>query len=39
LDAVQRAYNAGADAYLLTPFDPLVLEQKVQSLFGAAAAK
>jgi DNA-binding response OmpR family regulator len=37
LDAVQRAYNAGADEYLLTPFDPLVLEQKVQSLLTAAA--
>jgi CheY-like chemotaxis protein len=38
LDAVQRAYNAGADAYLLTPFDPLVLEQKVQSLLNGALA-
>ena len=32
LDEVQRAYNAGADEYLLTPFDPLMLEQKVQML-------
>jgi CheY-like chemotaxis protein len=39
LDAVQRAYNAGADEYLLTPFDPLVLEQKVQSLLNAAEAQ
>jgi DNA-binding response OmpR family regulator len=39
LDAVQRAYNAGADEYLLTPFDPLVLEQKVQSLLTAAASR
>jgi DNA-binding response OmpR family regulator len=38
LDAVQRAYNAGADEYLLTPFDPLVLEQKVQSLLAGASA-
>ena len=37
LDAVQRAYNAGADAYLLTPFDPLVLEQKVQNLLSGGA--
>ena len=38
LDAVQRAYNAGADGYLLTPFDPLVLEQKMQALLSAKAA-
>jgi CheY-like chemotaxis protein len=36
LDEVQRAYNAGADEYLLTPYDPLVLEQKVQGLLDAA---
>jgi DNA-binding response OmpR family regulator len=39
LDEVQRAYNAGADEYLLTPFDPLVLEKKVQTLLTAAEAK
>jgi CheY-like chemotaxis protein len=37
LDEVQRAYNAGADEYLLTPYDPLVLEKKVQGLLVAAA--
>jgi DNA-binding response OmpR family regulator len=36
LDEVQRAYNAGADEYLLTPYDPLVLERKVQGLLAAA---
>ncbi len=36
LDEVQRAYNAGADEYLLTPYDPLVLERKVQGLLDAA---
>ena len=36
LDEVQRAYNAGADEYLLTPYDPLVLEKKVQGLLSAA---
>jgi DNA-binding response OmpR family regulator len=36
LDEVQRAYNAGADEYLLTPYDPLVLERKVQGLLEAA---
>lgn len=37
LDEVQRAYTAGADEYLLTPFDPLVLEKKVEGLLAAAA--
>ncbi|HYO24315.1 MAG TPA: response regulator [Lacipirellulaceae bacterium] len=36
LDEVQRAYNAGADEYLLTPYDPLMLERKVQGLLAAA---
>jgi CheY-like chemotaxis protein len=36
LDEVQRAFNAGADEYLLTPYDPLVLERKVQGLLDAA---
>lgn len=38
LDDVQRAYNAGADEYLVTPYDPLVLERKVSRLAEAAAA-
>ncbi|MEM8866004.1 MAG: response regulator [Planctomycetota bacterium] len=36
LDDVQRAYNAGADEYLVTPYDPIVLEQKVTRLAEAA---
>jgi CheY-like chemotaxis protein len=36
LEEVQRAFNAGANEYLLTPFDPLVLEKKVQHLLTAA---
>jgi DNA-binding response OmpR family regulator len=32
---VQRAFNAGANEYLLTPFDPLVFEKKVQHLLTA----
>ena len=36
LDEVQRAYNAGADEFLVTPFDPLVLEKKVEGLLVAA---
>ena len=29
LDEVQRAFAAGAEDYLVTPYDPVVLEQKV----------
>jgi DNA-binding response OmpR family regulator len=36
LDEVQRAFNAGANEYLLTPFDPLVFEKKVQHLLTGA---
>ncbi len=35
LHEVQRAFNAGADEYLVTPFDPLVLEKKVEGLLKA----
>lgn len=38
LSEVQRAFNAGADEYLLTPYDPLVLEHKIEGLLSAAAA-
>ncbi len=34
LDDVQKAFNAGADEYLVTPFDPQTLEQKVGQLVG-----
>lgn len=37
LDDVQRAFNAGADEYLVTPFDPQTLEKKVQRLVGIGA--
>ena len=36
LDEVQRAYNAGADEFLVTPYDPLVLEKKVEDLLVAS---
>ena len=36
LEEVQRAFNAGADEYLVTPYDPVVLEQKVVGLVAAA---
>lgn len=32
LDQVQKAFNAGADDYLVTPYDPQVLESKVDLL-------
>jgi CheY-like chemotaxis protein len=37
LEDVQRAYNAGADEYLVIPYDPMVLESKVQRLATAPA--
>jgi CheY-like chemotaxis protein len=37
LDDVQRAYNAGADEYLVIPYDPMVLESKVERLVSAVA--
>ncbi|MEQ8211064.1 MAG: response regulator [Lacipirellulaceae bacterium] len=36
LEEVQRAFNAGADEYLVTPYDPVVLEKKVVGLIAAA---
>lgn len=36
LEEVQRAFNAGADEYLVTPYDPVVLERKVVGLIAAA---
>lgn len=35
LEDVQRAYNAGADEYLVIPYDPMVLESKVERLASA----
>jgi DNA-binding response OmpR family regulator len=37
LEDVQRAYNAGADEYLVIPYDPMVLESKVERLVSAVA--
>ena len=39
LDEVQRAFNAGADEYLVTPYDPLVMEKKVEGLLQAVACR
>jgi CheY-like chemotaxis protein len=35
LEDVQKAYTAGADEYLVIPYDPLVLETKVERLVAA----
>jgi DNA-binding response OmpR family regulator len=38
-DQVQQAFAAGATDYLVAPFDPLVLEDKVSHLIGATTAQ
>jgi len=38
LEDVQRAYNAGAAEYLVTPYDPANLEQKIERLGALHAA-
>jgi DNA-binding response OmpR family regulator len=38
-DQVQQAFAAGAADYLVAPFDPLVLEEKVSNLLSAPAAQ
>jgi CheY-like chemotaxis protein len=35
LEDVKKAYNAGADEYLVIPYDPMVLESKVERLVKA----
>lgn len=32
LETVERAFHAGAQDYLITPFDPTVMEMKVEAL-------
>jgi CheY-like chemotaxis protein len=38
LEDVQKAYNAGADEYLVIPYDPMVLESKVERLAAVTVA-
>lgn len=38
LTDVQRAFNAGADDYLVTPYDPLMLERKLKRLLSPVEA-
>ncbi|MEO1497199.1 MAG: response regulator [Planctomycetota bacterium] len=35
LEDVQKAFNSGADEYLVTPFDPQTLEMKLSRLLSA----
>lgn len=37
LEQVQRAFNAGAADYLVAPYNPTVLEEKVEQLLAEAA--
>ena len=37
LNEVQRAYTAGAKDYLVIPYDPIMLEQKLEALLRQAA--
>ena len=39
LEDVQKAYVAGADEYLVIPYDPIVLESKVERLAQAMAVR
>lgn len=32
LETVERAYHAGAQDYLITPFDPTVMEEKIETI-------
>lgn len=34
LNIVSRAHDAGADDYLVTPYDPAVLQEKISKLLG-----
>jgi len=34
LDTVQKAFRSGAIEYLVTPYNPLVLETKIEKLIG-----
>ncbi len=38
LNEVQRAHAAGADDYLVIPYDPTMLEQKLKALLGQGVA-
>jgi DNA-binding response OmpR family regulator len=35
LETVERSFHAGANDYLITPFDPNVMEEKIESILAA----
>jgi PleD family two-component response regulator len=39
LEAVQKAFSCGAKDYLVTPYDPAVLERKVEALLSRTLVK
>lgn len=39
LETVERAYHAGTNDYLITPFDPTVMEEKIESLVAGHAKR
>ncbi len=39
LNAVQRTYTAGAHEFLVTPFDPIMLETKIERLLEAESVR
>jgi CheY-like chemotaxis protein len=38
LEDVQKAFNAGTDEFLVTPYDPIVFEKKLGRLLGPTVA-
>ena len=34
LETVERAFHAGANDYLITPFDPTVMEEKIEAILS-----
>jgi len=38
LETVERAFHAGANDYLITPFDPIVMEEKIESILSGRTA-
>jgi DNA-binding response OmpR family regulator len=34
LETVERGFHAGAQDYLITPFDPIVMEEKIEALLA-----
>ena len=39
LETVERAFHAGTQDYLITPFDPTVMEEKIEALLASHAQR